>query len=594
MFTGIESKSEDESKMAEREVKADSGTQGFLDRFFDCIPELSEGRNIFDVAAFAYRDMKGVLERHGLLEESFCARYLKRGGRKSNPNLEECGLPYSFEYWEENPKEIELIKSIKGILQRLSENHHKRDLEEYLKQFHILLKSIDMKKYLNEPELTDLVLNYVLICTIDYYAHCYKTRYEASAAYENELNEESADLFLIYRKSPDTKFSWDGKTHGIDNTDQKGINENLSEIFFVNTERIPEGVELSIQIYKPKEDKLHTIDRGDGTKVFRIAVVPFCKGPVTSFESGAGALFHVRYEDDYDLKYGKIAVDLLDAAIKNNCHIVVFPEYVISKGILDLLIKHLKEIHNSGNTSGNLLFVCAGTRWDESSNNIGTLIDANGTVLAEQYKSVPYRNKIDGIEYVEDLKKPGKRIDLLDFKGFGRVQFSICRDVCSTDINSNHSVIFNLFHPDLVLIPAWSGSLTRGFGAAFEYMGRLGAVSILGNCCESITFMLDQKKKEAEAKGTLFEANESASVRVFTGVPSSNAGRILKIACKHGKDDSCPVENCAIIYDLVLTNKNHRSRGSIFKIENHMMIQKNGTIENSNVLKNYKEASRST
>ena len=37
MFTGIESKSEDESKMAEREVKADSGTPGFLNRFFDCI-----------------------------------------------------------------------------------------------------------------------------------------------------------------------------------------------------------------------------------------------------------------------------------------------------------------------------------------------------------------------------------------------------------------------------------------------------------------------------------------------------------------------------------------------------------------------------
>jgi hypothetical protein len=73
--------------MAEREVKADSGTPGFLNRFFDCIPELSEGRNIFDVAAFAYRDMKGVLERHSLLEESFCARYLKQGGRKNNPNL---------------------------------------------------------------------------------------------------------------------------------------------------------------------------------------------------------------------------------------------------------------------------------------------------------------------------------------------------------------------------------------------------------------------------------------------------------------------------------------------------------------------------
>lgn len=593
-------------------------TEFFSDRLSAHIIDLSENGNIFDAAAFAYQDIQDVLRKNNCTEDFFCAGYLKIGMGSMNPNLFKLGLPYAVETWKEKKDHNEFIKSVDDILNKYSTSTSGDEAcEDCLRGLQILLFEHEkvMEDYLDKPELTHELAAYLLICAIDYYAKVYNTRCGQSDANLNVLNEFGKESILIYRKLPVDIFVFDGKEEaenkeinekdqkkndkklpeslfyrkiGIDDTDQKGINENLSELFFVAADRIPKEAEISFQIYKPSEERLKGIRKKDTPKALRIAIVPFCKKEVTDFPLRAGALFYAKHEPTYDKEYGEIAVKLLESAIENECHLVIFPEYMISQGILDQLVNYLRNRHNQKRKPGNLILVCAGTRWDESSNNIGTLISAEGVILVEKYKSEPYINEIAGIIYTEDLRNPGKKIDLLDVVGFGRVQLSVCRDVCSTRFDSSHKAVFSLFHPDLVLVPAWSGSVNRGFSAAFENMSRFGAVSILGNCCEAITFVMNKLKKKAEKDGKTFEARDSLSIRVFTGVPSENDERLLKIACKYGKENDCPIGNCLIMYDLIrLKGKPEENDGRIFRIGNEELIGKDGKSPKSdkNVLK---------
>ena len=529
--------------------------QNFLKRLGKNIPDFQETENIIDIAAYAYCDIQEMLKDKAILESHFCAGYLKKGMGINNPNLDKLGLPYSFTDWNSKPNE--LVKSITETLEGYSKGEF--GIVEFLARLNLALKPTKLEMY-DDPDIADEVYAYFLICLVDYYVKKYMDRFKDGSSCAHPMSSYHTDHVCIYRKSPGSMFPGNVNGTWIDEAVSEGINEKLSELFFIPRDRLPRKSEVTFASYPPKKGVLDSVLRDDKTKTLRIAVVPFCQKRVTEFPVVLGSLFTVKHSlKDYDKDYKVIAVDLLNAAIKNSCHIVVFPEFMMSQTILDALEDELCRKHNSNEGTENLLLVCAGTRWDESNNNIGTLLSAEGVVLIEKFKTEPYKTNIKGKDYVEYLNDPGRVIQLLDVEGFGRVQLSVCRDVCATKGDSDHNRIFSLFHPDLVLVPAWSGSVISGFAGQFEDMGKKGAVSILGNCCEAITFIVELKKEEAGIKGKeVSDPPPSKKIRAMTGLPDGKGkGKNIKISCEYGLEKNCPVGNCMIIYDLEFPNENN-------------------------------------
>lgn len=554
------------------------GKTRFSERFRERIPEFSRNKNWFDIAAFACQDLFDVLDDHGIKVTEFCNIYLKKGYGMINPNLFSLGLPYDAEKaWDEDNREeddFSVIHDIAHILEkcegRTVEEELRKELEVAAAMFEA--KEDQMKEFLHKPELTKEALAYALICGVDlflYHEKSGKQKRKMSGPL-NRLAFENVQLFL----RPMTGL-WKNSDYGTDNLNQIGINEDLKKLLVLRKGDLPAGSEVSVSILDQTEDISWKL-REDADITLRVAVVPLCHELVTKFVYDTGAYFHVEYTDEYNEKFKEIALKFLETAIERGCHVVVFPEFMISKAILQGLKNKLRKLDDSGSKTGNLTLVCAGSRWDRKGknpefidNNISTLLDCHGTEIARQYKSIPYRSKDK--RAVEKLDTPGKEVSLVDVIGLGRVQLSVCRDVCTTLPESNHKLIFSLFQPNLVLVPAWSGSIEGGFKEGFRDISVAGAVSVLGNCCEAVTFMLKQKGKDLSPR-------PQSAFRVFTGIPAiDDNSRIARVRCPYFSQEPCQPENCMITYDITI--RKDEMQGEIFAVEDPVLIKKDGAEE---------------
>lgn len=251
----------------------------------------------------------------------------------------------------------------------------------------------------------------------------------------------------------------------------------------------------------------------------RIASIPFIGDRTFDFyevknnkpcEGAPDGAFYVRYNECKESKCIQAMIQLLDKAIENKTHIVVFPEYVMSPGMLDAIRKYLREKYFGTKQPGNqLLLVLAGTNYvyDDSGtgNNIMHILVGDGHEIGRYYKYSPFltqcRETVHGgiygetVDYdkrrylhnLEIISNQGGECTLIDLNGVGRILPSICRDV----IDGNYTdTLAKLFAPSLLLIPAWSAS-TTSFNSRLSVLAEtIHTTSLLCNCCNAV----DEKK----------------------------------------------------------------------------------------------------
>lgn len=222
--------------------------------------------------------------------------------------------------------------------------------------------------------------------------------------------------------------------------------------------------------------------------------------------------FYIKYCIEWDDANIQRILVLLDLAIEQGSHIIVFPEFIMSGGMLKAIQNHLGELEYQ--KKNQLLLVLAGTHyyWDEEKkqgNNVLHILNANGKEIGTYYKYSPFRVQSEermhgadlsaaGSSSVTDyrqyykcceiLSDPGKECTLIDIEGIGRVLPAVCRDV----IDGEYTLyLANTFMPSLLLIPAWSGSV-YSFDTKLKSMANeIHTASLLCNCCDAVA---DRKK----------------------------------------------------------------------------------------------------
>lgn len=208
--------------------------------------------------------------------------------------------------------------------------------------------------------------------------------------------------------------------------------------------------------------------------------------------------FYVEYPPEEEKANIDCVLALLKTAIQEGAHIIIFPEFIMSEKMKAALQEHLHTI--SHDERNNLLLVLAGTTFhgegDGTFHNVLHLLDAEGGEVGRCYKFSPFRidsakdaqdgghRPLDYFQCCEILSAPGKECTLIDIDGIGRILPLICRDV--SDGTRLHRLT-DALDPDLVLVPAWSRSVST-FQIQLEERANTHLIgSLLCNCCNAVS-----------------------------------------------------------------------------------------------------------
>lgn len=275
--------------------------------------------------------------------------------------------------------------------------------------------------------------------------------------------------------------------------------------------RIPEmrlNDQLSSLVFLLKEDvgtlpELVTVRPADGggggaADSFRIGAEFFTGAPIAGTEQdeamvnirpGLGSTFTIAYSQGYDDLFAPLVRQSIDNAIRHRCDILLFPEILISPGLLKVIEEYLK----SPEIKDCLKLVVAGSTWycedgRLTGRNESTILNGRGSVVGITHKRKPFlfKTKANGgkeVVLLEALSDDVKHTcTVVDLAGIGRIVVGICKDMVSDD-----RTIIDLardIRANIVLVPAFSDSIDRGFRLHFEVLAERGiAVSCLCNYC---------------------------------------------------------------------------------------------------------------
>lgn len=219
--------------------------------------------------------------------------------------------------------------------------------------------------------------------------------------------------------------------------------------------------------------------------IIKIAVIPFSCTRMLEFPVTIGAAFGVEYTEWHKQHAKERALELLCEAIEKGANIVVFPEFICSPEIQDAISQKLSAMYDSSAERLNdLLLVVAGSGWTQDSNNVSKIYSYNGIHLGDQYKYSSFIRKNGKQSMVEGLSNPGGATTIIKIPGIGNIQVGICRDISESTFANQ---LARLFSPVFLLIPAWSGSVERGFKTQLRTIVSENhtTIGVLCNCCEA-------------------------------------------------------------------------------------------------------------
>ena len=90
--------------------------------------------------------------------------------------------------------------------------------------------------------------------------------------------------------------------------------------------------------------------------------------------------------------------------------------------------------------------------WNERQNRV-SILDNFGEVMSSQKKYVPYEKNYEGNNYIEDLERTNKEINIIHCEGMGRIAILICRDFLERKLLFD---IIDLYKLTMILVPSFS------------------------------------------------------------------------------------------------------------------------------------------
>lgn len=294
---------------------------------------------------------------------------------------------------------------------------------------------------------------------------------------------------------------------------QNRIGNQFSDVLLFRRSYIKERFSAIPKIKRIRCNPLYR-EQIETRKYFRIASVPFIGYPTIAFhnlkdpqpcaegDTPEGS-FYVEYPEKMEEKNLTNILLLLELAIEKEANIIVFPEYVVSERVLKGMKEYLSGLDRNRRKQLNLVF--AGTMYKreehDKGDNILTILNAFGSEVGRYYKYSPFliRNtkgsekavpKSDGKtnkrKYIicsEILSNPGKECTLIDVDTIGRILPAICRDVIDGVYTKN---LVEMFLPSLLIISAWSKSISRFESELCHFADTVLTSSLLCDCCNAV------------------------------------------------------------------------------------------------------------
>ena len=296
---------------------------------------------------------------------------------------------------------------------------------------------------------------------------------------------------------------------------QTRIGTMFDAVLLVKKDLLPgsSGNNLPPKIVHLRLDKKRK-DAVDNKKL-TIASIPYIGFPTFRFYSfennrafeedeAVEGLFGITYEAEAEEENAQRIIKLVNLAVKRGANIITFPEFVMSQKMEEALVNYLHNLNKE--TRNVLMLVFAGTQYrmegKDKGNNVLSVYDASGWKIGEYYKYSPFltqngeqihgsllneriqsSNRPRKLENCELLSNPGKECVLIDIDGIGRILPAICRDVTDGVYTRR---LAELFLPSMIVIPAWSKSVTSFEGQLSMLADTIHTSSLLCNCCNAV------------------------------------------------------------------------------------------------------------
>lgn len=271
-----------------------------------------------------------------------------------------------------------------------------------------------------------------------------------------------------------------------DNLFVKNMKENQNEN--IRQHRIKQGIWLYIESYyiNPKSEKCNVIlwkyknscfeEQINEAHIFTLAFIPFSN--VCKFECNAdGLLQRIPYGDEQEDVVDS-CIDMLRVLDDKAVDIVIFPETIMEKNIVDKISERLQDLSN-GSLLQSIKYIFLGSYF-ETDSNCCTLMNGNGKILLTNKKRHAFSYKDNGQQYVENIEDEYADINLIDIKGLGRVWYLICKDALYDTENID---IVNYFNVNVEMVSAYSNSLSDFRKIAVYLAERYGVYFNVCNSC---------------------------------------------------------------------------------------------------------------
>jgi len=266
-----------------------------------------------------------------------------------------------------------------------------------------------------------------------------------------------------------------------------GLNECLMNLMFIDIREWGTEKELPRIVRVEPLNLARSISwRYRESESIRIVVIPFGYGQHVQFKYRSGNCLYVDYDNSKEADVTCLLIEALERALAFMPHIVVFPEYIMTPVAFIAIKVWLDANWKNAPWAGELLAVIAGSTWTPDDNNVLFMASAMGIDLGCYYKESPYRSSVDvespgELEVVtENLTSPGKITTLLYVDGLGALLPSICRDIVDGGFTEK---LASLFHPLLVVTPAWSRSVEPFAPRYHDLANKYHATGLMCNYC---------------------------------------------------------------------------------------------------------------
>ena len=484
---------------------------------------ITEPDNIYDLAGNCY----GLLCEKISNPSAFINDYLSKG--------EGCGFNPNFEHLKQFSEEV------MRNTQCFKASHYNEFIMDIVIDINKLMS--EMKSYLDE-NMNELAVIFSLLAGIDAGARTWEVHKLSSGT--GPLDRIHKTGYRVYFSSHNTFLSEYEERVGRDRMHGSDFSAEFETFRFINTKDWRMGENVPRIIYIPYDYRLTQ----KCEKKLKAAVIPGLNEKNFEFVKTKGGGVRVEYSGIDQGKAVKKVTASLKRVLETDCDIIVLSEYLTSPEVYQAIRRDLKVVYRKRGPGAVPLLTFAGTMWTDDDNNVLRILDACGDEIGCYYKYSPYTEKRKhqyGYELYEDLSDPGKYCDLVSVEKWGLLLPAVCRDVIDGKYTEE---IARLLLPVLVIISAWSPSVSTFVERQRELANRYFISSILANACSAV-------RKETKRIGN------AGIVHKKNTIPDISVENMCRSNCV----DTCSDHACAYIIEFDFTyNKSSNTGININKL----------------------------